>query len=457
MTSFHQFVFNAEPCPKGGITLRYPRSALGGKALVWQHPEHKHHIKYTLHVSLKAVLDWSLPYEPNHRTKHKSNEKLLQEIAATAVAEQGEAGYFHAYNNGIRYSASAVVVEKDGSVSVEFRRGDGCIDGGTTYAALLYMNWLVAQGEAPPPAEGQYVEVTIFVGLPSRVVKGSVRTLSNHKPHDWVAIQAAGGHFKWIDGVLNGAGRLPLATAPGDRAATNSDRINAVHAIRWLAALDVTRCDLSVAGNKLAARSVSGGNVTANFPDDSPRLAKHFGGVLLDVLRLVDILHIACGAEKQGNRARVAGFARGSVQKGFGQYNSLRESGTEGLVIIPNYVVPKHLVKSAMIIPLLGAFRSLLEHDETTNTLRWQGGRSFLAVVTAMALPHLLEGVETYAHSHVKTEGDVRRLAGEPALWGILTDKMALAKHAAEKTIKNGTIPMTSLATEILRLLDGID
>lgn len=302
-----------------------------------------------------------LPLTPNPR-KPNIDRKKWREIGRHLMNEEGTPNTFHLKNKGITAIAKNVRVKnvpRSNEANVELILGadDGVGDGGHTYTLISKHRAALGDLAENDPEYCQYVKITVLVGYPPEIVNEIVRGLNTAIQVQEKSLGDHRGDFDWIKDALSG---MPYAK---DICWTEGDT----------GSMDVVKHILTPMYLFHIGFHPNNGmkHPTKGYTSVSAVL-EHYLAHKNDYRQLVDILpdiltlHDRIGYESRDLYNRSGGSA-GSLA-----FMEGRKRGKHQFPIIDKQSSYR-LARSALL-PMLGAFRWMVEEDTDTGRYRWRGG-----------------------------------------------------------------------------------
>ena len=323
-----------------------------------------------------------LPLAPNPR-KPNIDRKKWREIGRHLMNEEGTPNTFHLKNKGITLIAKSVKVTPvagaaDHDVEIVLNDGDGVGDGGHTYTLITERRAALEDLADNDPEFAQYVKVTVLVGYPDEIVNEIVRGLNTAIQVQEKSLGDHRGDFDWIKDALKGHSYASdVSWAEGDKGSL--DVVKHVLAPMYL-------FHIGFFPNKEMKHPIGGYTSVSKVLDHY--LAhkddyKQLVDILPDILTLHDTIQYEArnlynkSGGSAGNLTFMEGRKRGKHQFPFiGKQESYR------------------LARSALL-PMLGAFRWMVEEDTDTGRFRWKGGFNDVLALWRDVAPKLVQQTQS--------------------------------------------------------------
>lgn len=304
-----------------------------------------------------------LPKDPNPRAQ-KIDRGIYREVGAHLLNEDGTPNTFHLKNKGITLIADKVERKNDDEhvYTVSFGAGHGIVDGAHTYEIVRTNKPMIEElnGSDGEGAEiEQFVKFEIVTGLPEDLVPEIARGLNTAVQVQEMSLADLRDEFEWIKETIEGQ---PYADKIAFR--ENEQRLyDARDIVVLLDLFNIT--DFPNTGGDYPVRAFSSksavlGAYLADRKDGGGKYAK-LQPILKDILVLHDTisleareLHNKAGG-KGGKLAFMEGRERGKFPFPF--------IGKEGA----------YRLRRGALFPILGAFRWMIEEDESGKA-QWIGG-----------------------------------------------------------------------------------
>lgn len=298
-----------------------------------------------------SKLNTGLPKDPNPREQN-TDRALYKEVKKSLLDEQDPT--FHLKNKGITIIAHSVWYSEDKKcIEVTFKNGDGIVDGAHTYE-IIKNN----QEECP---ETQFVKIEIVTGITEDMVESIAQGLNTAIQVQEMSLANLGRKFEWLKETLK------------DESYANQiaykENMNGAYDARDIIAF-MTLFNIGIDEFKEKSK----GGIRHPKEAYTSKLAclklykKHFESykklrpILKDILQLHDVIGLEgrdlYNGKYQGRGGGLAFYKsrkRGKYQFAF--------SGKQN----------KYQLHDGALIPLMGAFRFLVEEDSKGN-FTWKTG-----------------------------------------------------------------------------------
>jgi len=323
-------------------------------------------------------LPLGLPLDPNPR-KPNIDRKKWREIARHLMNDDGTPNTFHLKNKGITIIAKNVAVNpvagsKDHDVVITLDAGDGVGDGGHTYTLITESRKALEELAESDPEFGQYVMLKVLVGYPPEIVNEIVRGLNTAIQVQEKSLGDHRGDFDWIKNALKGHHyESEISCAEGDKGSL--DVVKHILAPMYLFHIGFFP-NSSMKHPLKGYTSVSAvlDHYLAN-KDEYKRLVD----ILPDILILHDTIQYEARGlyNKSGGSAGNLTFMEGR-KRGKHQFHYIGSESTY------------RLARSALL-PMMGAFRWMVEEDADTGRFRWKGGFNDVLSLWRTVAPKLVQ------------------------------------------------------------------
>lgn len=324
-----------------------------------------------------------IPLDPNPR-KPDIDRKKWREIARHLMNEEGTPNTFHLKNKGITIIAKSVKVTqvagaKDCTVEVSLNSGDGVGDGGHTYTLITERRAALEDLADNDPEFGQFVNVRVLVGYPPEIVNEIVRGLNTAIQVQEKSLGDHRGDFDWIKDALKGNHYTnEVSWSEGDKGSL--DVVKHILAPMYLFHIGFFPNE----GFKHPIKGYTSVSTVLDHYLSHKDDYKQLVDILPDILTLHDLvqyeargLYNKSSTGSAGNFTFMEGRKRGKHQFYYiGEESSYR------------------LARSALL-PMLGAFRWMVEEDPDTGRFRWKGGFNDVMALWRDQAPKLVQQTQS--------------------------------------------------------------
>jgi hypothetical protein len=318
------------------------------------------------HVFLCAAenVPHNLPKDSNPRAQD-IDRRIYRDIAKHLLNEEGSPNTFHLKNKGITVLADRVVKRGEDSYEVVFTsESQGIVDGAHTYEIVLRNQEQIATknfDSGCDPSIRQFVKFEILTGLESSFVTeiaGGLNTAVQVQP---MSLANLAGRFAWIQEELQDERYF------GEIAFKQNEKghYDAKDILQILELFNVDMYPNSDSGSAYPIRAYSSKEKILESYLKNPQPFHRMRGILKDILILHDTISYEArelynrGGGKKGGKLAFVDSAAGRRKK-FQFHFIGKESDYQ-------------LFRGALF-PMLGAFRWMVDDDQTSNLLTWRGG-----------------------------------------------------------------------------------
>jgi hypothetical protein len=310
----------------------------------------EHHVMW---VSA-ADMPKGMPLDANAR-KPKLNRSIYGDVRASLHDENGEEGTFHLKNQGVVIVASSVKKVADELYDIAIDEGQGILNGGHTTALIVE-----SQDEGAPD---NYVLVTIRTGVPKDWIPELSGGLNTSVQVQAKSLDDLAGKFDWIKKQL---AREPYYERIVWREGDVGD-IDVRDIIAIMTCLNIGLFPNESDESPIAAYEKKSACLEWFEEDgDDEKTYEKLKPILKDTLTLYDTIRFeartlynadkADGPKRGGGLAFVDEKTRGAFAFGF--------IGEES----------EYSLNPAAALPILAAFRWMVEPSDDEKTYRWKGG-----------------------------------------------------------------------------------
>lgn len=154
-------------------------------------------IRHYLLLCMADSIPSGIPLDSNPRGQN-INRSIYKDVAESLVSHPPHT--FHLKNKGITMLAENVQLdEKKSCAEVEFKQGQGIVDGGHTYKIIRK----VIESEENS-SKGQYVKIEILTGVPDEYISEIAEGLNTSVQVSPESLENLREHFGWIKEELKG-------------------------------------------------------------------------------------------------------------------------------------------------------------------------------------------------------------------------------------------------------------
>ena len=338
---------------------------------------------------------------------------VWKEIGRHLLNHSGVPNTFHLKNKGITVVASQVQRLDDDRIRLIFAsEHEGIVDGGHTYELIQNNKEIIDLHNADDDNEliNQFVKVEVITGLDQDTVPeiaGGLNTGIQVSTHSLANLE---DKFLWIKRCL---GNEPYARSIMYRENENKP-IDVRQILQFMECLNLT--DYPNNGREHPVRAYSSRERLVQHYVKHPAQYEALEPVLKDVLRLYDTIQY----EARG----LYNEAVTNAKAGKFVFFEKRERGTHEFHFIQKTDV--YRLHRAAALPMLGAFRALLELDPATGKARWVLP-SFGDVLTtwrAMA-PELIDATKETSTNNARK---LHAIGRDKTYWKTLHQTMTIAR-----------------------------
>lgn len=335
-----------------------------------------HQITHWVVMARTRDLPEGIPNTPNARSANP-NRQVYKKVAESLKSSDGK---FHLKNKGITLIARSVQVEKDGSLSLQFSSGDGIVDGGHTYAIIREAN---QKKEVP---QNQYVMLFIRTGVPSALYADISRGLNTAIQVKESSLANLGGEFDWLKEAL-------VDSSFCDKVAWQENDKQPIKVENLIQILTAVNFKLFPDNSDAPLEAYSAAAKCLFWFRNKPVNYSCFSDIAADVFELHDYISVTSFNQSVQGRENMKDEKIAEPVATFAEavrFGSPGEYGTP---------VRQRLHKPA-ILPILSAFRQLIEEDPVTGKARWKVPFEDVKAAWDRAGTQLLEStLETFKRS----------------------------------------------------------
>ena len=315
-----------------------------------------------------ADIPSDIPLEANPRDAQGRdlNRRVYKQVKDSLFNRASEIGTFDLMNKGITVIAEHVKKLNDHEYEMTFDEDQGVADGGHTYRLLHE-----CREDEELPKE-QHVEMRVITGVQPSVIADIAKGLNTGMQVKEFAIENLRGNFDWIKEIIDGQ---PFANLIAWR--ENEDKpYDVVDVLCLLECFNIVDYPNNAPKHPLPAYEKTSA-VVKSFSDDADNAAKNnsmskyaaLGPILLDVLKLYDIIRY--DFRETYNKA-----TKGSA----GNLKIVDKAPRKKSFSFPFADLPDNefRLNPGAALPILAAFRNLVEIDPRTKKARWIGGFDFV-------------------------------------------------------------------------------
>jgi len=331
------------------------------------------------HYLTVNVLDLpkGISFAPNPRDPN-IDRKRWKEIKRHLLNEEGTLNSFHLKNKGITLLAQDVVLVSEDSTSsvynITFGEGGGIGDGGHTYTLITENQVDIKSLTESDPEFSQFVEVKILVGYDSEMsteISGGLNTaiqvqeksLSNHR-----------GDFDWVKDVLANTSYVDLISwKEGEEKPLDV----VTHVLCPMVMFHIGFYPNNGSVHPLKAYT-SASKVLEHYLSNRDEY-KRLRNILPDIFTLHDIIRYEARElynKSEGGKAGRFSFIE-SKERGHHNFHFI------GLN-------ERYRLFTSALMPMLGAFRWMVEEDPDTGLYRWKGGFGAVLSLWRRVAPKLM-------------------------------------------------------------------
>jgi hypothetical protein len=358
------------------------------------------------------------------------NRRVYKQVEDSLFNRASEIGTFDLMNKGITVVAEKVTKLSDHEYELTFDEGQGITDGGHT-TRLLEKNL----NDETLPAE-QHVEMRVITGVQQPLIADIAKGLNTGMQVKPYAIENLRGRFDWMKEIVDGQ---PFGDLIAWR--ENEDKpYNVVDILCLLECVNVHNYPNDTPRHPVAAYDKTS-QVINSFADD-PERYRAYGPILVDVMKLYDIIRHdfrdTYNKVTKGNAGALKIVDKASKKKAFS---------------FPFADLPddEYRLNNGAALPILAAFRNLVEIERLARTARWIGGFEFVLKFW----DSVKEEAVTLTHQGIGTYGRTPNAIGKARPhWTLmhLTFDRRLA-HMLEKKTAPILLPLGKPAGVVLRQL----
>ena len=307
------------------------------------------------HIFMCSVHDVpaGLPKDPNPR-EQRVDRAIWKDIKRHLLNKEGSANTFHLKNKGITIIASKVRKRGDDELEVHFAPGDGIVDGGHTYQLIVESLDELGALRAESGELDQFVKFEILTGVDRPLATEIAGGLNTAIQVQRASLENLRGQFEWIKQELAGTGFAEnIAFRENDPGQHDIREV-----ISWLDCFNIYAYPND--GDEHPVRAyVSKASVLDAYCDNIDQY-KRLRHVLRDILVFHDV--VSQEARDRHNERGGKGANLAFVEK--------RKSGKYKFVF--SGAEDKHKLSRAALLPMLAAFRWMLEVDADGDA-QWKG------------------------------------------------------------------------------------
>lgn len=303
--------------------------------------------RHVLYVPVRDVPQ-HIPLDPNARTPNLRKRMYRQVEDSLLDKGDNQPGTFHLKHKGITVIAHDVESAGEDSYTVSVADGEGIVDGGHSYK-------LIVDHKADPDLpENQVVKFEILCGVPREWIPDIAGGLNTSVQVQPKSLDNLAGKFEWLKDELRDEPYF------SDIAWRENDE--GEYDVVYLLAV-LTCFNISMFPNDKDVQPVSAyarkSDVLKWF-EAEPQQYQRLRPIAKDIFRLHDLI----GYESKD-------MYNDAVKGKFGRW-SFVETKKPGPYVFTRQT-PSHQLMGGALFPILGAFRWMVEYDET-GMARWQGG-----------------------------------------------------------------------------------
>jgi hypothetical protein len=317
----------------------------------------------------------SLDANPRDAKGRDLNRRTYKAVKASLFNEDSAPGTFDLMNKGITCIASSVKKISDHEFEIAIEEGGGIADGGHTY------HLLVEAKEDPTLPKEQHVEFRVITGLADDLIPDIAKGLNTGMQVKDFTIENLKGSYQWLkEGIANEAyaGMVGWSESddkeydvadllcliecvnvhdyPNDKGKHPYAAYEKSSSILKSFAEDAD-AELKRAAEAKAKGSAAGSAVNSKYQSYAP--------IMKDVFRLYDKIrydfrYVHNKAGGSGGKLKIVDEARGKDKKFTFPFGGLPKD--------------QYRLNNGAAIPILAAFRNLVEINSKTGKAQWRGG-----------------------------------------------------------------------------------
>ena len=315
-----------------------------------------------------ADIPSNIPLEANPRDAQGRdlNRRVYKQVKDSLFNRASEIGTFDLMNKGITVIAEQVRKLNDHEYEMAFDEGQGIADGGHTYRLLDE-----SRSDEELPLE-QHVEMRVITGVPISVIADIAKGLNTGMQVKEFAIENLRGNFDWIKQIIDGQSFEDLIAWR-----ENEDKpYDVLDILCLLECVNIFDYPNNGSRHPVAAYEKSS-TIMKSFSEDAESAEKNnssskyeaFGPILLDVMKLYDII-------RRDFRETYNKSTKGSA----GALKIVDKAPKKKTFSFPFAGLPanEYRLNPGAALPILAAFRNLVEIDTRTQKARWIGDFEFV-------------------------------------------------------------------------------
>lgn len=313
---------------------------------------HDHSVKTQYAYVALADIPVDFPLSPNPRVP-KPNE-VIRRVQASLESNDGR---FHVLNRGITISAkSAEFDNSSGLLTIEIPDGEeeyGILDGGHTYEVVKRL------AASTDKVEEQYIKLEILTGVESFLPQiASARNFSKQVKD--ISLANYSKKLEWLKEAMGPVAKKVRWSE------NNPEVFDALEYIQAVAAFDIHRYDdrshpIEAYKNAGKCLALATGDQLSYLAPVVPQLITLYDTIRFQWWKLYKIPDENGKGGRPGRLKEVQDRQRG-ISKLI-QFPSLKDANPDDAL---------YHVEKGLVIPLLSAFRSLLQEDSESKQLSWK-------------------------------------------------------------------------------------
>ncbi len=381
------------------------------------------------HIFMCAVEDLpsDLPTDPNPRAQ-RIDRGIWKDIRAHLLNEAGSPNTFHLKNKGITLLAGEVDRADDDNYVLKLNDRDGILDGAHTYKLIIDARTELKDrndANAEEPIQ-QFVKLEVLTGIEDRAlvteIAGGLNTAIQVQE---MSLRNLEGRFNWIKDELKHEPYADKIVFKENEGRPSDDDVRDI-----LVLLDLFNVfEFPNTGSEHPYRAYTSKSEVLESYVKNQQQYENLRPILKDILKLRDIvgreapdLYNEAGrlAKKQGTGA---GAKAGRL--------TFVEAKQRGMYDFPfTGQQSNRRLTNAALLPMLAAFRWMVEVDSKTGKARWRGGFENVKGVWARTAAELMKRTQ---QTNLSVGRKANAIGRNPQHWAQLYDFLARAEMQASQ------------------------
>lgn len=292
--------------------------------------------------------------DPSPRTPN-TRWDIYKEVQASLLNQSGTPGTFHLKNRGITILARHVEKIDESEYQIDLDEGQGILDGAHTYRLIIEAQ----QDKSVKLPQKQFVRIEVVTKLPSEWVTEVSAALSTSIQGQRDSMKHLQDALQWIKDELRDQ-RYFKSIAWSE---TERGLLDVKDLLCIMTCFNTSSYPNSGSHHPVVAyenKSIVLSSFEADYKNEGGKAYRRLRPILKDILSLHDIIQLEFPKFHQQHNGGAPQLIERSTKRPF-EFPFLQTKSSERLA-------------RGALLPLLAAFRWLVEDDAASGAVRWRGG-----------------------------------------------------------------------------------